>query len=223
MKKLIKFLSILLVAVLFTSSTLYTGSASASTLTPKKKIDKELRLKLDNLEKKYTDIKFIEPELLTEAPTEYLSFNSVEEFEIFMKDFKKNMKNEMIEKEVSLSSIRLASIEDTSTISWWAPFSGWPMNGLARWNNVVIDYNYDWSGGRPYFVSYSNVTSYIGGLDIVSWHQTGKAVNFSAKYSNKDTANIKVNGYYLLGVEISGAPIGFTQSDTWNCSLTITP
>ena len=88
---------------------------------------------------------------------------------------------------------------------------------------MTIDYTYDWKDGRPYFVSYSNVTSYLTGVTVCTWHQTGKAVNFTTKYSQNDTASIKVNGYYLLGVSINGAPIGFTNKETWNCSLTLVP
>lgn len=77
---------------------------------------------------------------------------------------------------------------------------------------------------RPQFTSVSSISSYITGITMATWTQTSGIVqSYSAKYSTKDTANIKVTGYYLLGISINGLPIGLSQSDTWTCSLTLVP
>ncbi len=98
------------------------------------------------------------------------------------------------------------------------------MNGAACWKNVNIDYSYNFDDSDdPYFTSYSGVTSYVSGLIDAGWSQTGKSVNYTTTTTYDDTASIKVNGYYLLGVSINGFNVRLTIDDTWNCSLYLIP
>lgn len=180
---------------------------------------------LATLEKKYPDIKF--DTTGTVIPQNNLNFNSVEELDKFLKtlenDSNKNLKVTVPVKKTSPSNPNLlsalATYEDTYTIEWYAPFSGWGINGIATWKCVNIDYNYSFSNGYAYFTSYSSITSWVEGLIEAGWHQTGKAVNFTTTAHYHDTASIRVTGYYLLGISINGFPVGITKSDTWNCSL----
>lgn len=156
------------------------------------------------------------------------------EFEEFIKTLKSNQsQNFSIEVPIDTkstkgtnlleSAVLSSGINDSDTITWYSLFDGWSLNDIFRWCNVTIEYTYDWKDGRPYFVSYSNVTSYLTGVTICSWQQTAAPVNFTTKHSQDDTASIKVDGYYLLGVSINGASVGFKNKETWNCSLTLIP
>lgn len=63
---------------------------------------------------------------------------------------------------------------------------------------------------KPQFVSVSNYDSYLTGINLeVDWLHKGGKASFSKKNSTKDTANITVDGVYVLGVIIAGHPIGF--------------
>ena len=78
---------------------------------------------------------------------ESLKFNSVEEFERFVKAIKQDD-------------------EVYSIINWWAPFSGWGMTGLACWRNVAFDYVYQFVNNKAQFVSCSNSNSYLSGINV---------------------------------------------------------
>lgn len=149
-----------------------------------------------------------------------LKFKSLEEFESFLANLKNN-ENQILELEMSIETENKARA--AKNINWYAPFSGWGLTGIACWKNVTVDYNYKYVSGRPQFTSTSVNTSYLTGINITTWNQTASSVSYSKKYSTNDTANYKVLGYYLLGVDINGFTIGLKKNDTWNCSLTLIP
>jgi len=99
----------------------------------------------------------------------------------------------------------------------WAPFSGYGMTGLACWRNISYTFKYELREGSlydPYFTNISEnyITSYISGLNAVSWNQTGKSANIA---NNGKSVMLKVSGYYLLGVEVAGFTIGAKIPDNW--------
>ncbi|GJM70503.1 hypothetical protein HMSSN036_27190 [Paenibacillus macerans] len=114
--------------------------------------------------------------------------------------------------------------EDTYNINWYAPFSGWGLTGIATWRNVTATYSYDYKDNWPYFTGVSSIKSYLSGLQVlISWEQTGASKKYTETCRPKDTAEFTVKGYYLLGFEISGFPIGAKINDTWPPSLQLTP
>lgn len=168
---------------------------------------------LDLMNQKSSDVKIL------------FEFKSTEELDLFVQNFKDDLSsNKIIENnEIYVSKDDMQKIADVDTVSWWAPFSKWPMNGMACIKNVVYSYNYEWRNGRPYYTLKPKVTSHKSGINETSWTQTGSAVNLTTKYSTNDTAKSTVSGYYLLGVSVNGAPVGFTVNDTWESSLTLVP
>lgn len=198
----------------------------------------KIKKDLNKLEDKYgVEIRNLDD---TVSPDKLIKVNSVEEMDKIIKEFKENNKAEPVEIEIPSDELKVNKINSTSTedsiarllstyngmktITWWAPFSGWGLNGIACWRNVAFEYTYKFVNGHPQFTGVSNVSSYLSGIQIaVSWHQTTKTINYSTKYYYKDTAKIKVSGYYLLGFDINGFRIGATINDTWNeASLTLT-
>ena len=63
--------------------------------------------------------------------------------------------------------------------------------------------------------------STLGGLNLIGWEQTGTSETYSKKCEPTDTANFKVNGYFLVGAEIGGVPIGTKHNATFEGSLTL--
>ncbi|MEG1286319.1 MAG: hypothetical protein RSD22_11360 [Romboutsia sp.] len=179
---------------------------------------------LKKLENKHQDVALkLESKKDSNLEISY-DFKSVEELDLFIQNFKDGFLENGNEINTEVSVNELAKIQDIDTVKWWSPNSKWPFNGLATWKHVTYSYHYNWKSGKPYYTSANGVaiTSRTSGLSGTTWHQTGKAVNLSAKYSSNDTANAKVTGYYLCGVSINGAPIGLTVNDTWTSSLTLT-
>lgn len=212
------------ILTIFLSMFLLLGATNVFAQTPSLNVDKSTEIQLKELEEKYGNIEFVNLNSKTKTSQDLIDFKSVEELDKYIENFQKNKENlKDIELETSISK-STTRIKDTDTISWYTGFSNWPLNTMLGWCNVTLSYDYNWKNGRPYFTSTpSSVSSYVSGLNVASWHQTGKAVNLTKKYSTNDTAKVKVNGYYLLGISINGAPIGYTQKDTWNCSLTLVP
>lgn len=106
-------------------------------------------------------------------------------------------------------------------LNWWSPVQ----NGkivLGSYKNIRIKYKYKLVNKKPQFVSVSNYDSYLTGINLeVDWLHKGGKASFSKKNSTKGTANITVDGVYVLGVIIAVHPIGFKWNGSWKRSLTI--
>lgn len=216
MKKSTKIFSVLLILILSLNVTAYAQSSSDKEFD---KVQKELQ----KLETKY-DVEFDFDYYKNNIKSDelILEFDSVEKYEEFLKKDKETKSGEMIELEYNVSNdtMSVLSINDTDTISWWAPFVNIG-TGVFCWNNVDLEYKYDWKDGNPYFVQIDKVTSYITGVSLSSWTQTSKATNIVDKYHTDDKVEVKVNGTYFIGIAIKGFTIGSTSKDTWECSLTL--
>lgn len=179
---------------------------------------------LKQLEEKY-DLSLISEEQIPKG--ERLKFNTIEEFESFINYIKS-------EQTLSLdaSALRTSySLDDTCitpnnyagsdygygvhTINWWAPWTGWGWTGIACWKN--ISFSYSWEkvySNYAKFTQFSGINSYLSGINIaISWNQTSF---YPTSVPNGNASSISVSGYYLLGVEIGGVPIGAKINDTWN-------
>ena len=117
----------------------------------------------------------------------------------------------------------LTRANGAETVSWYNPFAGFDGLTLLCWSNVDFTYNYKTVNGRPQYTSIEEITSYLTGISMTSWHQTSYSTSYSKKYSTKDTCTATVNGYYLLGVSIGGQPIGASRKSTWTATLTLVP
>ncbi|MCG8540088.1 MAG: hypothetical protein MJA82_09135 [Clostridia bacterium] len=213
-----KILTLILVTFLILMST---GSAFAQ---PDLSFQHDnMKNKLQVLEKNYnmeftTDLNEI-------SDLEMLEFDSIEEFESFIKSFKKSTEEAYKQDSIitlgSLSPVTTTSSKskvysNAEHISWWAPFSGYGFTGLACWKNITFEYKYTQSGSDRYFVedSVKNIKSYLSGLNFISWKQTSAV---GGLLSNKQV-DFKINGYYLLGVSIGGFPLGAKLNATWRRS-----
>jgi len=168
-----------------------------------------------------------------------LKFDSVDDFEKFLKDFKNQNKEYNIDIKTSKKSNNLqnASLTNSSIVitsddddvysdselhTWWSPFSGWGMTGVACWKNVGYDYTYKFVNSKAQFVELSNIDSYLSGINITDWEQTSGTYNISTSTNTRDKATTKVRGKYILGIQIQGYTIGAVLSDTWTVSLKLT-
>jgi hypothetical protein len=108
------------------------------------------------------------------------------------------------------------SINGSYTRTWWAPFSGWGLYGLACWKNISHNHSYDWLDGNPYFVSCSDIDSWISGISVaVGWVQKNAYYNIITTVNYNDTITNTVSGYFYLGFDINGFTIGAKINDTW--------
>ena len=148
---------------------------------------------------------------------EPLKFDTVEEFEVFIKELKlmdeqvlsfdsnnHNQKNELYRGVIS---------SGVDTVSWYSPLIG----ATFAWKNVTFEYTYEYDYPDKTFLSVDNVESYLTGVLVaLDWTQTGYA---STVGYNGNSISAEVDGYYLLGVEIGGTPIGAKVNSTWYATL----
>lgn len=108
------------------------------------------------------------------------------------------------------------SISTTYTdghVSWYAALIG----GTFSWKNIDYHYTVSFnSNGSGYISGVSNVTSYLTGVQIgLSWTQTG-----NNSFGSGSTAYLSVSGYYLVGAEVAGFPVGVKYHTTWEKNVT---
>ncbi|WP_026562104.1 hypothetical protein [Bacillus sp. J37] len=158
--------------------------------------------------------------------TKFINFDSVEEFEQALIESKKteNIQNDLIPEE----TFAPPTLANTSTISKFniMAAAATTYNGSARikWSQyhplkpvydaplwIDFTYTYTKSGTTKKFTKITGVSSHNGGYPA-TWHQTSKTTNF---YDSNKGVTIKVQGYFLFGVNIAGTPIGFKDPDTF--------
>ncbi|MCM3495969.1 MULTISPECIES: hypothetical protein [Paenibacillus] len=214
------FLSVVLATVLLSVSLQPVASAQQNVMSDPR---------LNEISQKY-DTEFV---VLSDSELEevkqngpLLSFTDLDEYESFLADTISELEkfdtdqNSVLEVPEKTDSTISPMAQTSTTLSWWAPFSG-GLSGIFTWKNIALVYNYENnSNGLPYFTGVSKINSYISGMQVaVSWTQTTGTKTYSNTCWDKDTANFVVQGYYLIGAEINGLPIGAKINDTWNRSL----
>ncbi|MDR6724371.1 hypothetical protein J2W91_002839 [Paenibacillus amylolyticus] len=175
----------------------------------------------------------IQQETSQSSKLEPLKFKDMAEYEQFLAQLRADLdKKEVAEFSIDPSNpsesfdsslITTMDTEDTHTISWSAPFTAWGLAGAFATKNITINYSYKSVNNWPQFTGVSSIKSHLGGLNLIGWEQTGGSKTYSQKCKPKDTANIKVVGYFLLGAEIGGVPIGSKMNDTWEGFLSLHP
>ncbi|MBT2282199.1 hypothetical protein J7E78_01355 [Paenibacillus polymyxa] len=204
--------------------------------------------RLDSLSKKY-GVEFVPIEIIQSriqsndnniqqdpskaSELEPLKFKDMDEYEQFLAQLRADLdKHEVAEFSIDPSNpspssdpslITTMNSEDTYIISWAAPFTAWGLAGAFATKNITINYSYKYVNNWPQYTGVSSIKSHLGGLNLIGWEQTGGSKTYSQKCSPKDTANIKVVGYFLLGAEINGFPLGSRMNDTWEGSLSLHP
>lgn len=202
---------------LFCSTTFVEASTFNGTENP------DIRTQLEKLEEKYGLERLPESKSNSEEMPK-LNFETVEEFEQFLEALSSNSHAEL-EIPVSKDFYLPSRASNTHTLEWNAFF---PIDiGLPLFFSKVVKFGYDYTyvNGRPQFTNVYDIKSDIGGMTIaISWvHDLGVLTHYSATYSTKDTAHIKVEGHYVFGVVVGNFEIGYKVHDTWTCALVLVP
>lgn len=119
--------------------------------------------------------------------------------------------------------------EASHTFSQWRPFEYFSylgaIFGVAVCRNVQFDYNYSYPpDGVPSYTGYRNITSWLSGVAVEGWTQTGSSVNFSTTINYYDTASVSVTGYPYIGIEYEGVQLSLQMPpETWNFTLRLIP
>lgn len=218
MKKLLSIMTLCLILTL-----IFTIPVGASNVTDEQVIKNQL----EDLAVEYD---FSIDEDISDIST-FLKFDSIEEFEEFMSNFiTENIENEIETMPLSLQNelapLSYGPFTRVHTLNWYSPFSGWGMTGIANWKNIAFTYRYQILPSQTQYRQFTtsnpvyDISSHISGIQVgVSWHQTNAIYNISTSVVTRDTANFTVQGYYRLGVEVIGFPIGVTKNDTWTRSF----
>ncbi|MCY8029674.1 hypothetical protein MOB47_09280 [Bacillus inaquosorum] len=152
---------------------------------------------------------------------DFLKFDSVQDFEEFIKDAQQPQEFEEVINVSEDTPLIKPQASGSHVINWWAPFTGWGMTGMACWKNIAFNYQYKFVNKKPQFTKVSGINSYVTGLNVAWWDQTGKSYNITKKKTTNDTAKIKVVGAMVLGIDIKGFTIGAKIGQTWKGSLTL--
>lgn len=206
-KKVISLLLCIVILSMSLSSLIYadTEEKVSSSLN----LDKKSQNILDNVAKKHDGVKAVPIDQIEELKNvdtkDFIKINSEEELEALIKALRSDQQNEDTEIVNSLSTESIVSYYEH--IKWWAPASS-VAAGVFCYKHIIFNYTLD----GPSLTGLSEFSSYVSGfLNASSWHQ-----NY-ADYSliGDIGAEIDVDGYWILGVEIGGHPIGFTIDDVW--------
>lgn len=169
----------------------------------------EIQKAFQEIGEKY-GLELINTESTSFKDQERMKFDSTEELEAFIKnlveaDRASNGGTIVIPKE---SKINPALKMTDGHANWFAAL----LFGAFSWKNIWYHYDVAFdSKGYGYLSKISNETSGLTGIQLgLSWTQTGANSSCSG---NK--AFLKVNGYYLVGAEVYGVPVGYKQNSTW--------
>ncbi|MEX3710850.1 hypothetical protein ABFV99_00445 [Cytobacillus horneckiae] len=142
------------------------------------------------------------------AGTEFVEFDSVEDFEKALKSQEDLLNNDV---EFSQDSPAIQPMATSSvgsikwvTYKWWDPTK--PVNMTINFN-----YTYTGSGSSKLFQSVSNIKSHSTGFPT-NWVQTNASHRL---LDAKRTISITITGYHLFGASIGGQPIGYKADATY--------
>lgn len=162
-----------------------------------------------------------------------LSFNSIEDFEEFLKEIEIHQEN------IHNGKVKLNNNEVLGRLNidnLYMPTRSTVRNGVHTLNfisvgffkiwrpsymNITVEYEYNHHNGRgatsKQFVSIKKISSYSNDV-LRSWTQTGSATNIAR---NKKSVDIDINGYHTLGLNIKGFPLGANINDSYSQTYTL--
>lgn len=170
------------------------------------------------------NIEFTNIDTISKTDSNLITLKDIEKIEKEILKFKaENERNKLkIQTEQILNisnpqpNIGLLSTNGAYTWSWYAPFSGWGFTGITNNNHISHNHAYDWLNGKPYFISCSNIVSWNTGLQLAAgWVQTNSYFNIETRVNYNDTITNTVSGYWFLGFDVNGFPLGARINDTW--------
>ncbi len=174
------------------------------------------------------------------AGTEFLNFDSIEEFKEFTEEWDTMVEldsiNEVITDYPTNDPVTTpipptpdptdnmsnpypgkysptgSSVKNGTSRIQWPPVSLNPLKSIILPLSWWIDFTYDYtgSGSSKKFSKIKIVKSASTGFPS-GWHQSTYSTSF---YDNNKGVKIKIQGYHLLGVNIAGQSIGAKFSDT---------
>lgn len=229
MKKFKSIIALTLSIIMLLSMTTYAAEGNDKELKEKNFYDTMNSLAREN------NFEILDADSIPES--DFIKFDSMEEAEKFIKTLsKKQVLTESISVEKQVSDIQENSMlegsvlaeskstissvyDDSHVISWWAPFSGWGMTGLACWRNVSFEYTYDFLNGNPRFLTISNIDSYLTGINVTWWQPKTTDDDIVTEVNPDDKVTFNIKGNYVLGVEVEGFTIGVKIPGEWDASL----
>lgn len=169
----------------------------------------DLENRLDFLEKRYDNFEFnILPEYERSIKEPILKFNTIDDFENYLKENESKINNDTII--LNLNNIDSRSYNSVETFSKWQPYS---IFNVLCYFNVDVNYEYDINRNGKYFVGVNDVSSYLSGLNVaLDWIQTSYVETI--RNSGKEL-EISINGYFHNYVDIAGISVGFKDKRTY--------
>lgn len=224
MKKRVKVILASLLSFIFVIGMLNNTNVSAGELT---NITKPSIKSIKNVASETDTIEIIDADQLLKG-TQFIDFDTIEEFEEFLKELEDYQENKQKVSVIELDPVsqiddQLVTIastkSDTKVLKVAVKPSLNPIKGLAQPPSITVDlgYRYTGSGSNRKFSSITKVSSYSFGIPT-DWKQTSRKTSFS---SNKKTVNVTLNGYHLLGIRVGGQAIGAKFSDSIRFKYTI--
>ncbi|MCY7964921.1 hypothetical protein [Bacillus inaquosorum] len=86
---------------------------------------------------------------------DFLKFDSVQDFEEFIKDAQQPQEFEEVINVSEDTPLIKPQASGSHVINWWAPFTGWGMTGMACWKNIAFNYQYKFVNKKPQFTKVS--------------------------------------------------------------------
>lgn len=205
MKKLYFMLALSLIASLF-----FATGAFASEGEPNQSLQDSLR----QIEDEY-DVEFVDKEEVP-AGTEFLEFDSIEEFKAFIESYQKATNSvQAVEHKESNVTTESSTIEPQliryhgSGTHNFLPIQGNPLKYQP--SVMTLDYGYTASGYgvAKRFISIDAIGAFDNSL-YSTWHNT--IPPYSNVAASGSFADLTIRGYHLIGVSIQGFEIGYRES-----------
>lgn len=180
----------------------------------------EVTQKVKEIIKQDTNVEIIDPSELPEG-IPMLNFDTVEDFEKYVKEHGSNMDNnhekfdpKMNEKDAGTHPENGGKPTDFSALSSsiglirWADWNWWETSMMV----MTFNYSYYSAGGYNYFSGVSNIKSGSENISPVNWNQTNSS---SMIMDGSRTLQLKISGYHLFGANIAGFPLGFRAYESY--------
>lgn len=217
MKKL-ALITIIYTSIFFTSIPI--PAQEGDILYQKNQINNEIINELMSLEKQYDflDLDFSNINQRKDL-SENFNFDSIDELKQFLNDIQKELNNKPETEIIDIKVNPLVRHTEFYAFKKWSPFT--PAGAVFYWKHTDFKYDYEVVNGKPQFTGYQYARAYNSGVTAFNYNQTSDMVRYTTSVSTKDTANITIYGYHLIGISIGGLQVGARIADTWDWSLRI--